>query len=107
MSKIKSLWKDRQNQYKYAKWLMLYTKPYLGRITLMMLFSLSGTVSSLFMVNLSKKIIDNATEGKEFVTLIVGYLVLVLGLQVVGVISSLMSTILSEKFSSTCSSPSG
>jgi len=99
MGKIKSLWKDRKNQYKYAKWLMQYTKPYLGRIILMMIFSLSGTVSSLVMVHLTKKIIDNATEGKEFVALIVGYLVLVLGLQAVGVVSSLMSTVLSEKFS--------
>ena len=99
MGKIKSLWKDRKNQYKYAKWLMQYTKPYLGRIILMMIFSLSGTVSSLVMVHLTKKIIDNATEGKEFVALIVGYLVLVLGLQAVGVVSSLMSTVLNEKFS--------
>lgn len=99
MGKIKSLWKDRKNQYKYAKWLMQYTKPYLGRIILMMIFSLSGTVSSLVMVHLTKKIIDNATEGKGFVALIVGYLVLVLGLQAVGVVSSLMSTVLSEKFS--------
>lgn len=99
MGKIKSLWKDRQNQYKYAKWLMQYTKPYLGRIILMMIFSLSGTVSSLVMVHLTKKIIDNATDGKEFIALIVGYLVLVLSLQAVGVISSLMSTVLNEKFS--------
>ncbi len=99
MGKVKGLWKDRQNQYKYAKWLMQYTKPYLGRIILMMIFSLSGTVSSLVMVGLTKKIIDNATEGKEFVALIVGYLLLVLGLQAVGVVSSLMSTVLNEKFS--------
>lgn len=99
MGKIKRLWADRENQYKYAKWLMKYTKPYLGRIILMMIFSLAGTVSSLVMVNLTKKIIDNATEGNEFVALIVGYLVLVLALQAVGVVSSLMSTVLSEKFS--------
>ncbi len=99
MGKIKRLWADRGNQYKYAKWLMKYTKPYLGRIILMMIFSLAGTVSSLVMVNLTKKIIDNATEGNEFVALIVGYLVLVLALQAVGVVSSLMSTVLSEKFS--------
>ena len=99
MGKLKSLWKDRKNQCKYAKWLMRYTKPYLGRIILMMIFSLSGTVSSLVMVHLTKKIIDNATDGKEFIALIVGYLVLVLALQAVGVVSSLMSTVLNEKFS--------
>ena len=99
MGKIKRLWDDRGNQYKYAKWLMKYTKPYLGRIILMMIFSLAGTVSSLVMVNLTKTIIDNATAGKEFIALIVGYLVLVLALQAVSVVASLMSTVLSEKFS--------
>lgn len=99
MNKLKNLWKDRENQYKYVKWLMQYTKPYLGRIIIMMIFSLVGTVSSLVMVHLTKKIIDNATEGKEFIALIIGYLVLVLALQAVGVVSSLMSTVLSEKFS--------
>lgn len=99
MGKLKSFWNDRSNQYKYAKWLMKYTRPYLGRILLMMAITLSGTVFSLLMVHLSKKIIDNATEGKEFLTLIVGYLVLVLALQVLNVVSALIATVLSEKFS--------
>lgn len=99
MNKLKRLWKDRDNQYKYAKWLMQYTKPYLGRIIFMMMITLSSTVLSLVMVTLSKKIIDNATEGKEFIALIVGYLVLILALQVFGVVSSLLSAVLNEKFS--------
>lgn len=99
MSKLRSLWKDRDNQYKYAKWLMQYTKPYLGRIALMMVISLSSTLFSLWMVNISKNIIDNATQGREFKTLIVVYLILVLALQVIGVVSGLLSTMLNEKFS--------
>ena len=58
MSKIKALWKDRDNQYKYFKWLMFYSKPYFWRIVLMMTFSISGTVLSLWMVTVSKTIID-------------------------------------------------
>lgn len=99
MSKIKSLWNDRDNQYKYAKWLMQYTKPYIGRIILMMSISLSSTLLSLWMVNISKEIIDNASQGREFGTLIVVYLIMILALQVVGVISGLLSAVLNEKFS--------
>ncbi len=99
MSKIKSLWNDRDNQYKYAKWLMQYTKPYIGRIILMMSISLSSTLLSLWMVNISKEIIDNASQGREFGTLIVVYLLMILALQVVGVVSGLLSAVLNEKFS--------
>ncbi len=99
MEKIKRLWEDRENQYKYAKWLMQYTKPYLGRIILMMVITLVSSVISLLVVTMSKDIIDRATEGKRFMSLVVGYLVLMLVLQVLGVISSLVSTVLNEKFS--------
>ena len=86
MNKLRKLWSDRGNQYQYAKWLAQYAKPYTGRITLMMCFNLIYTVVSLVMVTLTKRIIDNATEGNPFVALIVGYLLLTLGLQVVSVI---------------------
>lgn len=99
MGKIKKLWNDRDNQYRYAKWLMQYTKPYIGRIILMMSISLSSTLLSLWMVNISKEIIDNASQGREFGTLIVVYLIMILALQVVGVVSGLLSAVLNEKFS--------
>ena len=76
MNKLRKLWSDRGNQYQYAKWLAQYAKPYMGRITLMMCFNLIYTVVSLVMVTLTKRIIDNATEGNPFVALIVGYLLL-------------------------------
>ena len=99
MKKIRNLWKDRENQYRYAKWLMQHTKPYLGRIILMMGITLSNSVFSLLIVTLSKDIIDRATEGKSFTGLIIGYLALTLTLQVLGVTSSLVSAVLNEKFS--------
>ena len=99
MGKIKRLWEDRENQYKYAKWLMRYTKPYLGRIILMMVITLASSIISLIVVTLSKDIIDRASAGNRFMSLVVGYLVLTLILQVLGIISSLVSTVLNEKFS--------
>lgn len=99
LNKIKGLWKDRENQTRYAKWLFSYSKPYVGRIVLMMLISLISTVASLVMVQISKIIIDNASFGNGFIRLLVVYLVLMLGMQALSVVSTLLSTMLIEKFS--------
>ncbi len=99
MGKLKEVWKDRGNQYHYVKWLMKYSKPYMGRIALMMIFSIMSTVVSLWMVQISKDIIDNATGGNKFVVWLVVYFVLMITLQVVGIVSTLISAVLSEKFS--------
>lgn len=99
MSKIKNLWSDRSNQYQYVKWLVQYAKPYMGRITVMMMFNLLYTVVGLVMVTLTKRIIDEATEGNPIITLIVCYLILTIGLQLVSVFGTLMNTMLTEKFS--------
>lgn len=99
MNKIKGLWNDRSNQYRYFRWLMYYSKPYIGRISLMMAFNLVSTVLSLWMVTVSKRIIDNATEGNRFVALIAVYVGMMLALQVINIVSYLMATMLNERFS--------
>ncbi len=99
MGKLKEVWKDRDNQYQYVKWLMKYSKPYMGRIALMMVFSIMSTVVSLWMVQISKNIIDNATGGNKFVTLLIVYFCLMIGMQIVGIVSTLLSAVLNEKFS--------
>ena len=99
MGKLKEVWKDRENQYHYVKWLMRYSKPYMGRIALMMVFSISSTVVSLWMVQISKNIIDNATGGNKFLTLLIVYFALMVAMQVVGIVSTLLSAVLNEKFS--------
>ena len=99
MGKFKEVWKDRDNQYQYAKWLMKYSKPYMGRIALMMVFSIMSTVVSLWMVQISKNIIDNATGGNKFVTLLIVYFCLMISMQIVGIVSTLLSAVLNEKFS--------
>ncbi|MBP5332275.1 MAG: ABC transporter ATP-binding protein [Lachnospiraceae bacterium] len=96
---MKEAWKDRDNQYKYAKWLAKYSKPYMGRIALMMVFSILTTVISLWMVQISKDIIDNATGGRPFVTFLIVYFAMLIGLEVISVIGALISAVLNEKFS--------
>ena len=99
MGKVKKIWQDRGNQYRYAQWLWQYSRPYLGKILLVMVFVLLETIASLLMVQISKEIIDHATFGNAFVRLMVVYVLLMLGMQAVTVISSLVSTMLTERFS--------
>lgn len=99
--KLVALWKDRDNQYKYTKWLMQYSKPYIGKITLIMLLNMSTTGISLIMALITKKIIDNATDGVKdnLLMLIAIYFMMSLVIQIIGIIVSLSSTMLNEKFS--------
>lgn len=99
IKRLKTMWADRKNQTRYIKWLMEYSKPYIGKIALIMLLGVAGTVASLAMVQISKIIIDNASFGNGFVRLLVVYLILMLGLQVVSVVTTLVSAMLTERFS--------
>lgn len=98
---IKKLWKERKDQYHYAHWLFLYSKPYIGRIILLMSIGLVSTVISLVMTLVTKKIIDDATTGQKdsLITFILYYLGLIALLQVIGIVDSLLSTMVYEKFS--------
>ena len=99
--KLVALWKDRDNQYKYTKWLMEYSKPYIGKITVIMILNLSTTGISLLMALITKRIIDNATGGvKDNLLLMIGiYFIMSLLIQGIGIVVSLSSTMLNEKFS--------
>lgn len=98
-NRAKELWRDRENQMHYFKWLMSYSKPYAGRITLRMLMELSVTGMSLTMVAYSKKIIDSATIGNKFVNYLVIYICLMFAMLVVDNALTLITAILGEKFS--------
>jgi ABC-type multidrug transport system fused ATPase/permease subunit len=98
-TRAKELWRDRDNQMHYFKWLMGYSKPYAGRIILKMLMELSVTGMSLVMVACSKRIIDNATTGNAFVRFLVVYVCLMVAMLVMENILVLINTTLNEKFS--------
>ena len=99
MNKLRELWKDRDNQWVYFKWLMHYARPYSGKILLMMGISLFDTLATLFMVHISKMIIDHATFGSGFLRLVVVYVAITLILEGIRIFSTLWGTMLNEKFS--------
>lgn len=99
MGKLRRLWNDRVNQLSYARWIMQYTKPYIGKILLMMIVTLVQTIMTLAMVQVTKTIIDNATNGNNFISLIIIYVVMSVGMQIISVFTTLFQTMLNEKFS--------
>lgn len=99
MARLKDLWTDRQNNQQYAKWLFKYSKPYIGRILLLMILQISIILISLVMVQVTKSVIDYATEGKNFAKLIIVYIAIIVILQIVNVVGSLLSAILTERYS--------
>lgn len=99
LERVKKIWGDRGNQSQYARWLFSYSRPNLGKIGLVVVLGVLNTVASLAMVQVSKSIIDNATFGNEFVRLLVIYMLLVFGMQALSVVNSLLTALLTEKFS--------
>ncbi len=101
IEKAKALWRDRDNQMHYVRWLWQYSKPYIGRISLIMFLGIVNTVITLVMALVSKQIIDDATGGvkNKVLTLIVVYFVMILVTQAIGVFLTLARTMLNEKFS--------
>ncbi|MFV0341434.1 MAG: ABC transporter ATP-binding protein [Anaerocolumna sp.] len=101
MSNLTKMWKDREHNSSYVKWLFYYSKPYWWKIFIKMCLTLISTLITLYMAILSKEIIDDAISGaKNKALFLVGvYLLLILGMQVVTVITTLFSTMLDERFS--------
>ena len=83
----------------YISWLWQYTAPYAGRIGLLLLFGLLETFASLAMVQITKEIIDHATVGSGFGRLLTGYVLLLLGMQGISVLSTLLTALVTERFS--------
>ena len=94
-----NFFKDWSNQTKYAKWLIKYTKPYIPSLVLMMGFSLITSLISVGMAIIGKYIIDGATAGNNIFTGIVLYVIIIFTMQIISVISSLLSVVINEKFS--------
>jgi len=107
VEKIKALWKDRDNQKAYAKWLIEYTKPYFWKIVLVVLIGTASTFITLAMALISKRIIDVATSSSDnggnimnnIVFLIVVYAVLIISTQGIMVASTLLNAVVTERFS--------
>ncbi len=101
IDKIRKFWDDRNNQVKYCKWLIKYTKPYTGKLALLLFLGLFSTATTLIMAVISKELIDSATGGSKerVIRIIFIYIAFIIATQVFEVITSLVKTMLNEKFS--------
>ena len=98
--KLKKYWNKRDDAKEYLKWCLSYSKPYIPQLLLLMLFDLAATLMSVGMAIIGKKMIDRASEGNlsDLWKIIAIYVVVILGSQFLGIVSSLFSVIVYEKF---------
>lgn len=80
-------------------WLMKYSKPYIPKIILLVSLDLVATLVTVALAVVSKNIIDSATNGGAIVKSLVIYILMILGSQLITVISSMISVVVNEKFS--------
>ena len=91
---------DRIKKYlNCIKWILGYAKGHRIKIVLMLALSLGISGASLYTVILSKDIIDGAAEGLSLTGIIILYIIVMLGIQIITAIASLLSTLLNEKIS--------
>ena len=100
IEKIKHYWRKRDDAGKYFKWVLGYTKPYVPQLSLLLIFDLIATITSVGMAIIGKELIDRATEGKmsELWSMIILYVLIILASQALSVVSELISVVVYEKF---------
>lgn len=101
MNKLIKLWQDRDNQFHFAKWLVYYSKPYIGRIIINMILNITSSLIGISMSIVTKNIIDTAQNGakNKVLSFIFIYFIMILVMQAVGIAMSLFSTMVNERFS--------
>ena len=100
INKLKKYWSKRDDAKQYLKWCLGYSKPYFPQLMLLMIFDLAATLMSVGMAIIGKEMIDRASDGNlsDLWKIIAIYVVVILGSQFLGIVSSLFSAIVYEKF---------
>ncbi len=100
LKKIKHYWNKREDAAKYSKWILTYTKPYIPQLLLLMGFDFIGTILSVVMAIIGKELIDKASVGNisELWSIIFMYVAVIIGTQVLSLVSSLIAVVVYEKF---------
>ena len=100
IDKLKKYWSKRDDAKQYLKWCLGYSKPYFPQLMLLMIFDLAATLMSVGMAIIGKEMIDRASDGNlsDLWIIIAIYVVVILGSQFLGIVSSLFSAIVYEKF---------
>ena len=100
VEKLKHYWGRRDDAKQYLKWVLGYTKPYIPQLSLLMMFDLLSTLMSVGMAIIGKRLIDSATTGElnELWSIMIMYGLVIIGSQILNMVSGLMSTVVYEKF---------
>lgn len=100
IDKLKHYWNRREDAAEYFKWCLGYTKPFVPQLAILMIFDFIATVMSVGMAVIGKQLIDKASIGdlSGLWKIIAIYVGVILGSQFLGIISSLFSVIVYEKF---------
>ncbi len=100
IQKLKKYWYKRDDAKEYFKWILGYTKPYIPRLSVIMLFDVIATLLSVGMAIIGKELIDRATGGElsDLWVIIVLYVLVIFGGAGLSLVSGLFSSVVYEKF---------
>ena len=83
----------------YMKWLWGYTKPYIPILLAFMGITTLSSGITVYTAVLGKNIIDSATKSKPFMSYIFLYIGIIIFVQIMSVVTSLITVIVFERFS--------
>ncbi|WP_026665767.1 ABC transporter ATP-binding protein [Butyrivibrio sp. FC2001] len=89
---------DKARGKDYFKWLYKYTRPYMWKIGILMLVSISMTYVSIEYAIASQKLIDMAGGGKITASAIAVFVTLMLVNMIVSMIVDMFTTMMNEKY---------
>lgn len=95
---IKKYRESKERGRDYLKWLFSYTKPYMGRIVLLMVFSIVTTYVGIAYSVASKQVIDMAGDGHITIRSIIAFLLLLFIMLAGHPIIDLFTAMLYEKY---------
>jgi ABC-type multidrug transport system fused ATPase/permease subunit len=100
IQKLKKYWNKRDEAREYFKWVLGYTKPYVPRLLLILIFDILATLLSVGMAIIGKELIDRAIEGRlaQLWNIIALYVLVIFGSAALSLVSGLFSTVVYEKF---------
>ncbi len=100
IQKLKKYWNKRDEAREYFKWVLGYTKPYVPRLLLILVFDILATLLSVGMAIIGKELIDRAIDGElsQLWKIIALYVLVIFGSAALSLVSGLFSTVVYEKF---------
>lgn len=91
--------KNWRIQSEYVRWLFKYSKPYIPKISLLLLLDVAASLMTVAMAIISKQIIDSASSGNTVQKAIIFYIIVILASLLISALTNLISIVVFEKFS--------